>query len=86
MLFIVAISFSLITISGSFTSSWSRIVEIIENENSDIVSAPQIRVGEPKYYKASQIKIVDQDNVIIAFPRKVNPTTSAENRFLPEAA
>lgn len=86
MLFIAAIAFSLITISGSFTSSWSRIVEVIELENSDITSAPNIRIGEVKYYSSSQNKVVEQDNVVIAFPRNVNSATSAKNRLLPEAA
>lgn len=86
MLFIAAIAFSIITISGSFASSWSRIVEVIEFENSQGIASPKIRIGEAKYYRASQNKTVGQDDVVIAFPRQFNSTTSVENILLPEAA
>ncbi len=86
MLFIAAIAFSIITISGSLASSWSRIVEVIEFENSQATASPKIRIGEAKYYRASQNKIVGQDDVVIAFPRQFNSTTSVENILLPEAA
>lgn len=86
MLFIAAIAFSLMAISGSFASSWSRMVEIIELENSNIASAPKIRVGEAIFYKSSNIKSDTKDAVIIAFPHKSFETSLEDDIFIPEAA
>ncbi len=86
MLFVAAIAFSLITIAGSFTSSWSRMAEIIENEYSDAVSAPTIHIGEPRHYIMPQVKIINRDNIIIDFPRKTVPTSLKAKTVFTKAA
>lgn len=86
MLFIATITLSLLTISGSLTSSWSRIIEVIELENSEAVPAPRIHVGKPIYYRMIQSKPDTEDNVIIAFPSRTDAVTLKDDTFLPEAA
>ncbi len=85
MLFVIAIILSLSVIGGSFTTSWLRIIEIFELENSDAMPAPKIRVGKPIYYTSSPLKINAKDNIIIAFPREVETLPTKDGR-LPEAA
>lgn len=83
MLFIAAILFSLITLSGSFVSSWSRMVEIIELETSEASPAPNIRVGEAIFYKAPLSNINDN---VVPFTLTAQDKSSEDDIAMLEAA
>lgn len=84
MLFIAAILFSLLTLSGSFVSSWSRMVEIIELETSEASPAPNIRVGEAIFYKAPLSNI--NDNVVVPFTITTQDKSFEDDIAMLEAA